>query len=191
MIRFALLLIGNDWQNKGLPVLLDALARIRELPVDLLVVSREDLATLARRSSKNPWAAGYIFFRRARTSSFTTLRRTPMSGLRSKIRSHFRPPKRWRADSPSSSPPKLAFPKSSRMASMALILQDPRDATALAAMIRRLYEDGPSGRGSVEKAAETTQQYTWERNGRELAAIFEDILRGKAQPAAQALEQKP
>ncbi|MGH9691025.1 MAG: glycosyltransferase family 4 protein, partial [Candidatus Acidiferrales bacterium] len=42
--RFALLLVGNDWRNKGVPVLLDAMTQLRELAVDLLVVSREDPA---------------------------------------------------------------------------------------------------------------------------------------------------
>src|SRR5271156_274849 len=40
--RFVLLLIGNDWRNKGLPVLLDAMVLLDELPVDLLVVGHDD-----------------------------------------------------------------------------------------------------------------------------------------------------
>ncbi|MGH9746312.1 MAG: glycosyltransferase family 4 protein, partial [Candidatus Acidiferrales bacterium] len=42
--RFAVLLIGNDWRNKGLPTLLGALALLRELPVDVLVVGQDDSA---------------------------------------------------------------------------------------------------------------------------------------------------
>jgi hypothetical protein len=41
-----------------------------------------------------------------------------------------------------------------------------------------------------EKAAVTTQQYTWERNGRELTAIFQEILRRKSRPAEQTLAQE-
>ena len=39
---FALLLIGNDWRNKGLPALCEALSLLSDLPVHLLVVSREN-----------------------------------------------------------------------------------------------------------------------------------------------------
>ena len=70
------------------------------------------------------------------------------------------------------------------------ILKDPMDSNALAAMIRRLYEDRELRATIGEKAAETTRQYTWERNGRELAAIFEEILRRKSRPAEQTLAQE-
>ncbi|HEX5425418.1 MAG TPA: hypothetical protein VFW94_17850, partial [Candidatus Acidoferrales bacterium] len=40
--KFVLLLIGNHWANKGLPVLLRAIASIRDLPVDVLAVGKDD-----------------------------------------------------------------------------------------------------------------------------------------------------
>jgi UDP-glucose:(heptosyl)LPS alpha-1,3-glucosyltransferase len=39
---FALLLIGNDWRNKGLPTLIEALNKCRDLRVRLLVVGKDD-----------------------------------------------------------------------------------------------------------------------------------------------------
>jgi len=39
---FALLLIGNDWRNKGLPTLIEALNKCRNLPIQLLVVGKDD-----------------------------------------------------------------------------------------------------------------------------------------------------
>jgi UDP-glucose:(heptosyl)LPS alpha-1,3-glucosyltransferase len=39
---FVLLLIGNDWRNKGLPTLLQALACCTDLPVRLLVVGQDE-----------------------------------------------------------------------------------------------------------------------------------------------------
>ena len=42
-----------------------------------------------------------------------------------------------------------------------------------------------------EKGAETAQQYTWERIGHELTAIFEEILRRKSGFVAQTLTQEP
>ncbi|MGH9747239.1 MAG: glycosyltransferase, partial [Candidatus Acidiferrales bacterium] len=70
------------------------------------------------------------------------------------------------------------------------ILKDPADSKALAAMIRRLYEDRDLRVAIGAKAAETTEQYTWERNGRELTAILENTLRHKKHPLAQSVTQE-
>ncbi len=40
---FVLLLIGNDWRNKGLQTLVEALGECRDLPIQLLVVGRDDV----------------------------------------------------------------------------------------------------------------------------------------------------
>ena len=70
-----------------------------------------------------------------------------------------------------------------------LVLADSTDADTLAAMIHRLYSDKEFRAGLGKKAAETAQQYTWDRNAHDLAAIFKGILRKKASPAAHTLEQ--
>jgi glycosyltransferase involved in cell wall biosynthesis len=188
--RFVLLLIGNDWRNKGLPVLLDSLARLRELLIELLVVGRED-------------PSPYRVMARER-------------GLDNRV--HFLPPRNdvefYYAAADAYAGPSLedtfAQPPAEAMACGlpvivsqtngtseiitdgvdGFILKDPTDSNELAAMIRRLYEDRELRAAIGEKAAGTTQQYTWERNGRELAAILEEILRRKSQPAEQTLAQE-
>jgi UDP-glucose:(heptosyl)LPS alpha-1,3-glucosyltransferase len=40
---FVLLLIGNDWRNKGLQTLIEALNECRDLPIQLLVVGNDDV----------------------------------------------------------------------------------------------------------------------------------------------------
>jgi glycosyltransferase involved in cell wall biosynthesis len=71
-----------------------------------------------------------------------------------------------------------------------LILEDPSDAGTLAIMIRRLYEDADFCARLGHNAAETARKYTWERNARELAAIFEEVLRRKARLNEQTLAQE-
>jgi len=70
-----------------------------------------------------------------------------------------------------------------------MVLDDPMDATQLAAMIRRLYEDKEFRNRLGDKACETARRYTWDRNGRDLAEIFEEILGRKARPGMQTLTQ--
>jgi glycosyltransferase involved in cell wall biosynthesis len=188
--QFVLLLVGNDWRNKGVPVLLEALAQLSGLPIDLIVVSREESAEARSQVLR--------------------------MGLASRV--HFLPPRKdvefYYAAADAYAGPSLedtfALPPAEAMACglpvvvsaangvseiithgvSGLILVDPRDAVGLSAMVRRLYEDVPLRTSLGEKAAETTRQYTWERNGRELAAIFEDISRRKVRLVAQGLEHE-
>ena len=59
-------------------------------------------------------------------------------------------------------------------------------------MIRRLYTDEPFRDRLGVEAAKTARQYTWERNGRELMAIFEEVLlrKRKSRLEGQTLTQE-
>jgi glycosyltransferase involved in cell wall biosynthesis len=174
--QFAVILVGNDWRNKGVPVLLEAFERLRDSPVQLLVVSRED--------SSACWAL------------------VKEKHLENRVR--FLPPRNdvefYYAAADAYAGPSLqdsyAMPPAEAMAcglpvivsatagvseiisdgNDGLILNDPRDSVGLAAMISRLYEDVQFRNRLGEKAAETARQYSWESNGRELAAIFDEVL---------------
>jgi glycosyltransferase involved in cell wall biosynthesis len=188
--RFVLLLIGNDWRNKGLPTVLSALSQLRGLPIDLVVVGQDDsepYRTLAR---------GYGLDDRVQ---FQPLRRD--------VEFYYAAADAYAGPSLEDA---FALPVAEAMAcglpvitsatagvseiitdgTDGLILKDPTDSTALAAMIRRLYEDTEFRATMGKKAAETTEQYTWERNGEELLKIFQEVLRRKAGQAAQPVVQE-
>ncbi len=57
-----------------------------------------------------------------------------------------------------------------------LILQDPNDIAGLAERIRWLYEHPEQREGIAAKAAVTASEYTWDRNGVEMRAIFASAL---------------
>jgi len=188
--RFALLMVGNDWHKKGIRVLLDAMQSLRDLPIDLLVVGREDPA---------PFRAMVLD-----------------KGLDDRV--SFLPPRSdvefYYAAADAYAGPSLedtfALPPAEAMASGlpvvvsiengtfeiitdgvdGLILRDPNDAAALGSMIRRLYNDKEFRSQMAERAAQTAAQFTWERNGRDLSAIFHEVLRRKARPEPQTLTQE-
>ncbi|HEX4001823.1 MAG TPA: glycosyltransferase family 4 protein [Candidatus Acidoferrales bacterium] len=189
---FTLLLIGNDWRKKGLAALLDAMMQLADLPLQLVVVSNET-AAVAQAVAQYP-------------------------ALRECVR--ILPPRKdvefYYAAADAYVGPSLedtfALPAAEAMACGlpviisaragasdivhdgvdALVLNDPKDVAALATMIRRLYADEPFRQRLGEEAAKTARQYTWERNGRELVAIFDELLlrKRKSRLEGQTLTQE-
>jgi glycosyltransferase involved in cell wall biosynthesis len=60
-----------------------------------------------------------------------------------------------------------------------LVLQDPNDVGGLAAQIRWLYDNPELRDRMAAQAAVTASQYTWDRNGVEMRAIFSEKLNRK------------
>jgi glycosyltransferase involved in cell wall biosynthesis len=177
--RFALLLVGNDWKKKGLVALLEAVARLRDLPVVLVVAGKDD--------------------------PFPYLRRIQELGLEGRVM--FRPPRadvQWyyaAADAyvgPSledtfAQPPAEAMACGLPVITTAtngtaeimtdgvdgFILEDPNDVVGLADRIRRLYKEPELRARLGEQAAHTAQNYTWDRNGEQIRAIFAEALSRK------------
>ena len=189
-VRFALVIVSNDGRNKGLPVIFRALSTLRELPFDLLVVTRED---------PQPY--------------LTEVRDAGLDG-----RIHFLPPRDdiefYYAAADAYVGPSLedtfAQPPAECMAcgmpvivsanngtceiitdgKDGLILADPADASTLATMIRHLFEDREFAAGLGRNANETARQYTWARNGRELDTIFEQLLKRKSRSTVRTMAQE-
>ena len=188
--RFALLLIGNDWKNKGLPVLLRALAELRELPIDLLVVGQDDPQSY-RAMVRESGLDGRVRFLPPRGDvEFYYSAADVYAGV--SLEDTFAQPP---AEAMACGLPVIVSRTNGTAEIITdgvdgLILQDPTDSNTLAAMIRRLYEDSELRAAVGERAARTTQQYTWDRNGRELAAILEDLLRRKSRLAEQTQVQE-
>jgi UDP-glucose:(heptosyl)LPS alpha-1,3-glucosyltransferase len=188
--QFALLLVGNDWRNKGVPVLLEALEQTRDLLIQLLLVSHEDSASCWKLIRQKRLEDRVRFLPPRRDIEFYYAAADAYTGP-SRHDSYAMPP----AEAMACGLPVIVSAAAGVSEIVTdgedgLILKDPGDASALVKMIRQLYDD-PSYRARLaEKASETTRKYTWEQNGRELASIFTYLLRRKARPAVQAVEQK-
>ena len=188
---FTLLLIGNDWKKKGLAALVAALRMLKDLPVGLLVAGQDD---------PSPYRE--------------TIRE---SGLEDRVR--FLPPRgdiiRYYAAADAYVGPSLedtfAQPPAEAMACglpvitsatngtaeiitdgvNGLIVRNPADAGELAERIRLLVQDAELCRRLGEQAARSAREYTWERNGAQIRAIFEEALQRKrllAQPLSHSSE---
>ena len=177
--EFVLLLIGNDWLNKGLPLILEAMSLLRELPLHLLVVGRDDPL---------PYQA--------------PIRERALSG-----HVRFLPPRKdveyyYAAADAYTGPSKedaLPLPPAEAMAcglpvivtrqcgvaeiivdgENGLVMQDALDPADLASKVKRIYQDRAFREGLGEKAAKTAQQYDWNRSGREFVDLISEALRKK------------
>lgn len=189
--QFVLILVGNDWRNKGVMVLLEALEQLRAWPIGLLVVSREDASLCHRLVADKSLEDRVRFLPPRKDVEFYYAAADAYVGP-SLQDSYAMPP----AEAMACGLPVIVSAAAgvSEIVTCGvdgLILDDPKDAAGLAAMIGRLFDDKEFRDRLGERAAETTLQYTWESNGRELAAIFEGILERKSQFAARTLAQEP
>jgi glycosyltransferase involved in cell wall biosynthesis len=185
--ELAIILVGNDWRNKGVPVLLEALERLRKLPIRLFVVSREDPSACWDLIKEKGLEDRVRFLAPRNDIEFYYAAADAYAGP-SLQDSYAMPP----AEAMACGLPVIVSAAAGVSEIITdgedgLILNDPKDAAALAAMIGRLYEDEAFRTRLGERSALTTLKYTWERNGQELAAVFEDALHRKA---AQAHAEK-
>jgi glycosyltransferase involved in cell wall biosynthesis len=188
--RFALLLIGNDWRNKGISVVLEAMERLRDLPVDLILVGREDSASYRAIVHERQFD-GRVYFLEPR-SEVEFFYAAADAYVGPSFEDTFAQPP---AEAMACGLPVIVSSANGTCEIMTdgvdgLVLHDPGDAKTLAEMICKLYEDEGYRARLGANAAETAKQYTWERNGRELAAIFQEILGRKANVTVQSVAQE-
>jgi glycosyltransferase involved in cell wall biosynthesis len=188
--EFAVLIVGNDWRNKGVPALLDALTRLHSLPVSLMIVSREDLSACRDAVHKDGLDDRVRFLPPRRDIEFYYAAADAYAGP-SLQDSYSMPP----AEAMACGMPVIVSASAGVSEIVTheidgLILDDPSDGEKLASMIQQLYEDREFREGLGARAHQMAQQYTWESNGRKLAAIFEDILRRKSAPVSKAERAK-
>jgi len=171
-----LLLVGNDWKNKGLDTLLDALASLKRPELRLLVVGADDRSPFEPRIrdlglettlSFHPprpdvefyYAAADICVAPSLEDAFALPPAEAMACGVPAIVSSRAGASEWITDGVDG-----------------LILRDPEDAAELGGAIVRLA-DSPQLREQMgARAAARVGEFTWDRNAAELAAIFDEVL---------------
>ena len=177
---FGVLLIGNDWKNKGLPCLLDAAARLQDPNLSVLVVGR-DVPTPYQASLGQCGLKGQVHFLVPRPDVEVYYAAADTYVGPSLEDAFALPPLEAMACG-------LPVIVSSRAGVGevitdgvdGLILTEPTDAETLARLIRRLCEEPEWSRCLGENAAKTVKQYTWARNAAEMHALFQETMRRKA-----------
>lgn len=177
--HLVLLLVGNDWNSKGLPCLLEAIKRLPHLAMTLLVLGDDDrvpYAAFIRESeleqrvrflAPSPdvmrfYAASDVYVGPSLHDSYgLPVLEAMASGL-----------------------PVIASSRSGvaeiiSAGTDGFILGDPADAGELAELLERLYHNRDLRLRIGESAAKTAQRWTWDRNTAELAGLMDKVLAAK------------
>ncbi len=176
---FVLLLVGNDWKKKGLVALIDALARLKDLPLVLVVAGKDDPVPY-RSQIEKLGLEGRVFFRPSRADVQWYYAAADAYVGPSLEDTFAQPP----AEAMACGLPVITTATNGTAEIITdgvdgLVLEDPNDAAGLAARIRMLYETPEFRERMAREGVETASRYTWERNGREMCAIFADALERK------------
>jgi UDP-glucose:(heptosyl)LPS alpha-1,3-glucosyltransferase len=179
--RFVLLVIGNDWKQKGLPTLLGALPKLRDLPVCLLVAGKDDPLPYRRRLKEYGLKERVRFLPSRPDAEFYYAAADAYAGP--SLEDTFAQPP---AEAMACGLPVITSSTNGTAEIIndgvdGLILREPTDAGDLAAKIRLLWSDAALRSRLGAQAAQTAQQYTWDRNGQEMRAILQEVLRSKVE----------
>jgi glycosyltransferase involved in cell wall biosynthesis len=184
--RMTVLMVGNDWRQKGIRVLLDAMTMLRDLPVDLLLVGEEDPQPSLRMVAERGLNGRVRFFPPRKDVEFYYAAADLYAGPSLEDTGPLPPVEAMACGVPAILSATSGSAELITDGVNGLILGDPTDAASLAVMIRRLCEDKELREQLGGNAAATARELTWERNGRELAAILEESMRQKSGRASGA-----
>ena len=173
---FAVLLIGNDWKKKGLPCLLEAVARLDAPDICILAVGTDIIAPYASAIRRYGLWNRVRFLPVRPDVEFYYAAADAYVGPSLEDAFAMPPLEAMACDLPVIVSSQAGVSEVITHGVDGLILEDPRDADTLASMIGDLHRDAAL-RGLLGKnAAQTAQQYTWDRNAEQLRSVINGIL---------------
>jgi glycosyltransferase involved in cell wall biosynthesis len=181
---FVLVLVGNDWKKKGLVALIEALALLKDLPVVLVVAGKDDSTPYTKRIQELG-LDGKVTFQPSRPDVQWYYGAADVYVGPSLEDTFAQPP----TEAMGCGLPVITTATNGTAEIMTdgvdgLVLQDPNDVAGLAERIRWLYDHPEERERMAEQAAITASQYTWDRNGVEMRAIFAEALDRKKSSAS-------
>jgi UDP-glucose:(heptosyl)LPS alpha-1,3-glucosyltransferase len=170
---FALLLIGNDWRNKGLNCLLEAMATAANQRLRALIVGGDDPRPFRPRIARLG-LEGQVQFCQLRPDVETYYAAADAYVGPSLNDAFAQPP----AEAMACGLPVITSRQNGASEIIThgcngLVLEDAADSKGLADMICRLLIDPALRNRLGAAAAETARRYTWDRNAMQMRELFE------------------
>jgi glycosyltransferase involved in cell wall biosynthesis len=176
---FVFLLVGNDWKKKGLACLIEAIARLHDSSVCLLVAGKDDPHPY-RAQLRGAGLNSQVRFLPSRPDVIFYYAAADAYVGPSLEDTFAQPP----AEAMACGLPVITSAANGTAEIITdgvdgLIVRDATDVGELVNRLRLIRTDPELRQRLGERAAQTARHYTWDRNGVELREIFEQVLAGK------------
>jgi glycosyltransferase involved in cell wall biosynthesis len=188
--QIVLLLVGNDWRKKGLFTLLDAMPRLSDLPVLLMIAGNDERHSYESLIKKSGLTDRVRFLPTQQDVAFYYAASDAYVGPSLEDTFALPPEEAMACGLPVITTVTNGTSEIMTDGVDGYILSDPGDVEALASKIRLLCENSELRQRVGEAAAQTARKYTWERNGQQFREIFAEILRRKENPKPATLRQE-
>jgi len=171
--QIVLLLIGNDWRNKGLTTLLVAMANCKDLALRLLVLGQDEQATFRAQA-----ATAGVRERVEFCPPVTDLRQLYAAAdilVAPSLEDAFNLPvlEAMACGLPVIVSPRAGVSEWLTNGFDALVLKDPENAAELAEAIRALATGAQLRRTLAENAVRTAQKFSWDQHAAQLRQLME------------------
>jgi UDP-glucose:(heptosyl)LPS alpha-1,3-glucosyltransferase len=179
--HFVLLLIGNDWRNKGLNTLLAAAAKCRELPIRLMIVGQDDPAPF-REAAENLGVPDRLQFCPP-AADVRTFYAAADALVSPSLEDSFNLPllEAMSCGLPVVASPRAGISEWLTAGRDCLLLNDPENADELAAAIRSLVNE-PAKRYEISaNAVKTAAGFSWDTHTSELRKLMVKAAEAKRQ----------
>jgi glycosyltransferase involved in cell wall biosynthesis len=184
---FVVVLVGNDLRKKGIRALIEAMQRLRDSRVRLLIATRDDVAPFEEQL-RSAGVMDRIQFRPPRSDVAYYYAAGDAYAGPSLEDTFALPP----VEAMACGVPALVSRENGTVEIIehgvnGMILEDPTDSETLARMLLEMANDPAFAARLAQRGAETARQFTWERNVDDVRGIFAQVLarndRGSAEVA--------
>jgi glycosyltransferase involved in cell wall biosynthesis len=177
--EFAVLLIGNDWKNKGLTCLLEAVSRLANTAIRVLVVGTDDATPFRGLLELHNLAARVQFLPPRADVEYYYAAADLYAGPSLEDAFALPPLEAMACGLPVIASRKAGVSEVIHHGEDGLILENPEDAQTLAEWIGRLTEDLDFRSNLGANAVLTARKYTWESNAAGMKEVIEQVRQSK------------
>ena len=186
---FVMLLIGNDWNKKGLPCLLEAAGRLQQPRLKILVAGSDDRSPFQSLLEQLSLASSVQFVSPRPDTEFFYAAADAYTGPSMEDAFGIPPLEAMACALPVIVSRQSGISELVTHGEDGYIVENPQRPEELVTLIAKLYENTELGQRLGRKAAETALRYTWDRNVRELRGILLQTLAKTNLVEASSLQQ--
>lgn len=177
---FALLLVGNDWKKKGLPCLLEAVRRLANPELRVLVVGNDTRAPYLASIQSAGMEDRVQFLPLRRDVEFYYAAADAYVGPSLEDAFAMPPLEAMACGLPVIVSRQAGVSEVISHGMDGFVLEDSEDVGGLASLIHELHANDDLRQRLAENAANTALKYTWDGNAEQLRAVFDGILGARA-----------